>query len=84
MQRALLAVIDARLRRSCGSPHELVRMLVEAYDSPHTQEPMAGLRATIAASHGLDLRERVQAVLEFLGAMPAAFDVIDGRARILN
>jgi hypothetical protein len=84
MQRALLAVIDARLRRSCGSPHDLVRMLVEAYDSPHTLEPMAGLRAAITATRGLDMRERVQAVLDFLGAMPAAFDVIDGRAHILN
>jgi hypothetical protein len=84
MQRALLAVIDARLRRSCGSPHELARMLVEAYDSPHTQEPMPGLRAAIAATRHLDMRERVQAVLDFLGAMPAAFDVIDGRARFLN
>jgi hypothetical protein len=84
MQRALLAVIDARMRRSCGSPHELAAMLVAAYDSTHTQEPMPGLRAAIAATRQLDMRERVQALLEFLGAMPAAFDIIDGRARFLN
>jgi hypothetical protein len=59
-------------------------MLVDAYDSPHTQEPVPGLRAAISASRHLDIRERVQAVLDFLGAMPAAFDVIDGRARFLN
>jgi hypothetical protein len=84
MQRALLAVIDTRLRRACGSPHELARMLVAAYDSPHTQEPIPGLRTAIATTRGLDMRERSQALLDFLAAMPAAFDVIDARMRVLN
>jgi hypothetical protein len=84
MQRALLAVIDTRLRRSCGSPQELVKMLIDAYGSRHTQEAVPGLRAAIDATRGMDMRERVHEVLAFLGAMPAAFDVIDGRARFLN
>jgi hypothetical protein len=43
-----------------------------------------GLRAAIAATRGMDMRERAHGALAFLGAMPAAFDVIDGRAHFLN
>lgn len=77
MQRALLAVIDTRLRRSCGNPTELVALLITAYRSPYTQEAMPGLRAVITASAGAAMAERTHAVLAFLGAMPSAFDVID-------
>jgi hypothetical protein len=77
MQRTLLGVIDTRLRRSCGAPSDLVTLLVEAYRSPHTIEARPGLRAAIEATTGLDMRERVHATLAFLGAMPAAFDVIE-------
>lgn len=72
MQRALLAVIDTRMRRSCGNPTDLVALLVNAYRSPATQEAMPGLRAAIQDA-GYDSR----AVLDFLGAMPAAFGVIE-------
>ena len=77
MQRALLAVIDTRLRRSCGNPTELVALLIAAYRSPYTQEAMPGLRAVIAASADETMSERARGVLAFLGAMPSAFDVID-------
>lgn len=77
MQRTLLGVIETRLRRSCGAPADLVALLVEAYASPHTLEARPGLRAAIAATAGQEMRERVHATLAFLGAMPAAFDVID-------
>lgn len=72
MQRALLAVIDTRMRRSCGNPAELVALLINAYRSPYTLEAIPGLRAAIEQSTG-DTR----AVLAFLGAMPSAFDVIE-------
>ena len=79
MQRTLLGVIDTRLRRSCGAPTDLVTLLIEAYRSPYTIEARPGLRAAIEATEGLELRERVHAVLAFLGAMPAAFDVIEAQ-----
>ncbi len=72
MQRALLAVIETRMRRSCGNPVDLASLLVNAYRSQYTAEAMPGLRAVIEDS-GFDVR----AVMEFLGAMPAAFDVIE-------
>ena len=77
MQRTLLGVIDTRLRRSCGAPSDLVLLLIEAYRSPYTMEARPGLRAAIEASAGQEPRERVHATLAFLGAMPAAFDVIE-------
>jgi hypothetical protein len=67
MQRTLLGVIETRLRRSCGAPSDLVALLIEAYRSPHTMEARPGLRAAIEATIGLDMRERVHAVLAFLG-----------------
>ena len=72
MQRALLAVIETRMRRSCGNPADLVSLLVNAYRSPYTPEAIPGLRAAIEDS-GYDVRS----VMEFLGAMPAAFDIIE-------
>ena len=72
MQRALLAVIDTRLRRSCANPLDLVALLVQAYRSPATPEAMPGLRAAIE-NNNFD----TGAVLEFLGAMPSAFDISD-------
>jgi hypothetical protein len=77
MQRALLAVIDARLRRSCGNPADLVKLLIEAYRSPHTLEAVPGLRHVIEATEGSDMPERMRAVLAYLKSMPAAFDTID-------
>lgn len=77
MQRALLAVIHGALKR--GDPTALVTLLIRAYDSPHTQEAMPGLRAAIDASAGGNANMRAFAVLEFLGAMPAPFDVIEAK-----
>lgn len=79
MQRTLLAVIETRLRRSCNAPLDLVALLVEAYRSPHTLEARPGMRAAIEATAGQEMRERVHATLAFLGAMPAAFDVIEAQ-----
>jgi len=79
MQRTLLGLIDTRLRRACGAPFDLVALLIEAYRSPDTIEARPGLRAAIEASEGQETRERVHAVLAFLGAMPAAFDVIEAQ-----
>jgi hypothetical protein len=53
--------------------------LIEAYRSPYTMEARPGLRAAIEATDGLDMRERVHAVLAFLGTMPVAFDVIEAQ-----
>lgn len=80
MQRTLLGVIDTRLRRSCGNPADLVKLLVDAYHSPHTQEAIPGLRAAIEQGEGDEMPSRVRGVLAFLGSMPAAFDVIDANS----
>jgi hypothetical protein len=72
MQRALLEVIETRMRRSCGMPADLVALLINAYRSPHTVEAVPGLRSVIENSGG-----DVQAVLGYLGQMPAAFDIIE-------
>jgi hypothetical protein len=78
MQRALLGVIEARLKRHPGSAVELIVLLIDAYASGHTQECVPGLRAAIEATDGLDAARRAHAVVAHLGAMPSAFDVIDG------
>ncbi|QYF93381.1 hypothetical protein KY495_22370 [Massilia sp. PAMC28688] len=72
MQRALLSLIEARMRRSGGVPAELLAMLINAYRSPYTLDAVPGLRAAIVQSDG-----DAQQVLNFLGAMPAAFNVIE-------
>lgn len=69
MQRALLAIIDARLRRSCGNPADLVTLLMRAYRSAETPEAMPGLRSVIESSQ-FDGR----AVLAFLGAAPVVIE----------
>jgi hypothetical protein len=76
MQRALLGVIDERLRRRAGVA-DLIGMLATAYASAHIHEALPGLRAAIAASDGLADADRVQAILAFLLRMQAPFDVID-------
>ncbi|MFP5393088.1 MAG: hypothetical protein ACLGI6_16325 [Gammaproteobacteria bacterium] len=73
MQRALLAVIETRMRRSCGQPLDLVALLVQAYDSPHTLEVTPGLRRAIAECDG-DART----ILAFLHGQASAFGVIEG------
>ncbi len=72
MQRALLSVIEAQVRRSGAAPNGLVGLLINAYRSPYTQDAIPGLRAAIVECDG-----DVRGVLNFLGAMPAAFDVIE-------
>lgn len=72
MQRALLAVVETRLRRSSANPLDLISLLVNAYRSPYTVEAMPGLRRVIEDSGG-DLH----AVLGFLTGMRQAFDVIE-------
>lgn len=72
MQRALLSVIETRMRRSCGTPTDLVALLVNAYRSPYTLDALPGLRAAIVECDG-----EARHVMDFLGAMPAAFDVIE-------
>jgi hypothetical protein len=80
MQRALLGVIHARLRRGSGSqaaPADLVAMLIDAYASPDTQDALPGLRAAIESTKGYDPSMRIAHLTAFLADMPAAFDVID-------
>lgn len=80
MQRALLAVIDTRMRRSCGAPGDLVALLINAYRSPYTVEAIPGLRHAIEQAAPDTPQEQVRSVLAFLGAMPSAFDVIEAGA----
>jgi hypothetical protein len=79
MQRALLGVIHARLRRGGSPPNDLLAMLLAAYDSPRTQEALPGLRAAIASTDGYDPSMRVAHLAAWLADMPAAFDVIDAQ-----
>jgi hypothetical protein len=72
MQRSLLSVIEAHMHRSGTIPNGLIGMLVNAYRSPYTKDAIPGLRAAIVECDG-DAR----GVMDFLGAMPAAFDVIE-------
>ncbi len=72
MQRELLTLIESTLRRSGSAPATLVGLLINAYRSPHTIEALPGLRRAIEESGG-----NVIDVINFLGAMPAAFDVIE-------
>ena len=72
MQRVLLLAIEARMRRSDGVPADLLGLLINAYRSPYTLDAVPGLRQAIIDSDG-----DAQAVLNYLGAMPAAFNVIE-------
>lgn len=77
MQRALLGVIHARLRRAAAPPTELLAMLIEAYASPRTPDALPGLRAAIDSTAAYDPSMRVAHLAAWLADMPAAFDVID-------
>ena len=80
MQRALLAVIETRVRRTCGNPVDLVAMLINAYQSPYTLEAIPGLRGVIERGAYDDLAMRSRDILHFLGVMQSAFDVIEAEA----
>lgn len=76
MQRAVLGIIDARLRAG-GAPADVVRLLIDAYQSPDTVEAIPGLRAAIASTAQYEMPVRIVRLLDYLSAMPSAFDVID-------
>jgi len=77
MQRALLAMLEERMRNNRGRASELAALLVAAYDSPHITEVVPGLRAVIAATRHEDMSERARSVMVFLGSMQSPFDVIE-------
>jgi hypothetical protein len=77
MQRALLGVIHARLRRGGNPPTDLAAMLIDAYASPHTPDAIPGLRAAIASTEGYDPSMRVAHLQAWLADTPAASDIID-------
>ena len=81
MQRALLGVIEERLRRNNGrEAAQLAALLIAAYRSAYTQEALPGLRRAIDATRDEEAPARVRAVLAFLGDMQAPFDVIEMRS----
>jgi hypothetical protein len=77
MQRTLLAIVHARLRRGGTPPTDLVAMLIDACEQPHTPQAMPGLREALASTVGYDPSMRVAHLQAWLADMPAAFDVID-------
>lgn len=77
MQRALLAMLEERMRNNRGRATELAALLVTAYDSPHITEVVPGLRAAIAATRHEEMGERARNVMAFLGSMQSPFDVIE-------
>ena len=81
MQRALLGVIEARLRhqrRNDAAP--LAALLIKAYQCPHTLECLPGLRQAIDSTRGEEAPYRVNALLAFLADdTQAPFDVIEMR-----
>jgi hypothetical protein len=77
MQRALLAMLEERMRNNRGRASELAVLLVNAYDSPHITEVIPGLRAAIAATRHDDMGERARSVMAFLGSTQSPFDVIE-------
>lgn len=80
MQRALLAVIETRMRRTQANPVDLMAMLINAYQSRDTQEAIPGLRGVIERGQHDDLATRSRDILAFLAGMDAAFDVIEAEA----
>lgn len=78
MQRALLGIIEARLRRA-DAPADLVQLLIKAYRQPHTPDIVPGLRAAIAANAQYDANIQAHAVLAYLGDAPAGFGVIEAQ-----
>lgn len=80
MQRALLAVIESRLRHNHGKEAaQLAALLIKSYQSPHTVEAMPGLRQAIDSTRDDEAPARVRAVLDFLNNMQSPYDVIDMR-----
>ncbi|WP_373991853.1 hypothetical protein [Duganella sp. BuS-21] len=77
MQRALLAVLEERMRNNRGRATELAALLVEAYDSPHITEIIPGLRHVVDATRDHDIGDRARAVMGFLGSTQSPFDVIE-------
>ena len=77
MQRALLAVLEERMRINRGRATELAALLVEAYDSPDITEVIPGLRQVIAATAGYDPGDRARSVMAFLSSTQSPFDVIE-------
>jgi len=78
MQRALFGVLEQRLR--LGHRREaaqLAALLIQAYRSPAIVEAMPGLRAAIEATVHEEAPVRVQALLDFMSAKDAPFDVIE-------
>lgn len=79
MQRTLLGMIEARLRRGQGAPVDLAVLLVAAYRSPHTVETVPGLRQAIRDTSGYEPHVQANAILAYLADAPAAFGVIEAR-----
>lgn len=77
MQRALLAVLEERMRINRGRATELAALLVDAYDSPHITEVIPGLRTVVANTQGYDIGDRARTVMAFLGSTQSPFDVIE-------
>jgi hypothetical protein len=77
MQRALLAVLEERMRHNRGRATELAVQLIAAYDSPHITEVIPGLRAAVAATRHDEQGERARSVMAFLSGTQSPFDVID-------
>ncbi len=77
MQRALLAVIEARVRRASGHAGELAALLIAAYASPATQEALPGMRAAIDETADEEPRVRIARTLAFLAQMHTPYGVIE-------
>lgn len=77
MQRALLAVLEERMRINRGRASELAALLVLAYESPHIAEIIPGLRQVVDSTRDYDLGDRARAVMAFLGSTQSPFDVIE-------
>ncbi len=80
MQRALLAVLEERMRHNRGRATELAVQLVHAYDSAHITEVIPGLRAQVAGTRHDDIAERARSLMAFLSSTHSPFDVIDMQA----
>ncbi|TFW13839.1 hypothetical protein [Duganella callida] len=77
MQRALLAVLEERMRINRGRASELAALLVSAYDSPHITEIIPGLRNVVASTRHDDMGDRARSVMAFLSSTQSPFDVIE-------
>ena len=78
MQRALLAVLEERMRVNRGRASELAMLLVTAYDENSLMaEVIPGLRDAIAATRHDEMGDRARAVMAFLSSTQSPFDVID-------